>query len=194
MCRYLFCPLASLDIYWVLSSNLPLLLLPLIFSALLLSALPSPTGDVVITDLGNASDITRRRVDHAGARQVRYTRAGVVVALGQSCAGQVLLWDPRTSSSSSTSAEVSCFQRPLVNGSRGLGVADKDSYLTCLETHPSNEHELYCGTSTGELPQTTSYMLWRRVESSSVMHPHTRLRSDETRRADDCYCYWRSFE
>ena len=108
---------------------------------------------MVITDLASATDITRRRVDPAGALMVRYTPAGLVVSLGQSNSGQVLLWDPRTAapagSSSSGGGDVSCFQRPLVNSSRGLGVVDKDSYLTCLETHPSNEYELYCGTSTG---------------------------------------------
>lgn len=107
---------------------------------------------MVITDLASATDLTRRRVDPAGALAVRYTPAGLVVSLGQSNAGQVLLWDPRTANSGEEATgggATLCFQRPLFNDSRGLGVAIKDSYLTCLETHPSNEYEFYCGTSTG---------------------------------------------
>ena len=106
-------------------------------------------GDVVIVDLATAKDITRNRVDHAGARAVQYTKSGLLVTLGQSNSGQLLLWDPRTSTTGTSRAEMECFQRPLVNSSRGLAMRDKDSYLTCLETHPSNEFEFYSGTSSG---------------------------------------------
>lgn len=110
-------------------------------------------GDVVITDLASAADITRQKVDPSGARAVRYTPSGMVVSLGQSKAGQVLLWDPRTAGSGSGSGDLNLlnFRRPLVDSAQGRGVSDKDSYLTCLETHPSNEYEFYCGTSTGSI-------------------------------------------
>ena len=107
------------------------------------------SGDVMITDISNAVDVTRRKVDSAGALAVRYTQGGMVVTLGQSNSGQILLWDPRVSPSNGK-VELQTYNRPLVNNSQGLGVVDKNSYLTCLETHPSNEYEFYCGTSTGK--------------------------------------------
>lgn len=115
---------------------------------------PAPPGDVVVVDLASASDLTRQRMDPAGVRAVRYTQGGLVAALGQSNAGQLLLWDPRTAPGSSSGGGISgvgmsCHQRPLVSCSRGLGVTNRDSFLTCLETHPCHEHEFYCGTSTG---------------------------------------------
>lgn len=111
------------------------------------------SGDLVITDLATATDLSRKRVDHAGANAVKYTNSGVLATLGQSNAGQLLLWDPRTGD------DMSRFQRPLVNNSRGLAVADKDSYLTCLERHPTNEFEFYCGTSSGK-SQSVSHSVY----------------------------------
>lgn len=114
-------------------------------------AAATEAGDIFVSDISDARELYRKRVDVAGIRSVRYTSAGIVAALGQSNSGQVLLWDPRTSTNGSGKMNFQCFGRPLVNSPRGFAVGDTDSYLTCLETHPTNEYEIYCGTSTGTI-------------------------------------------
>jgi WD40 repeat protein len=113
-------------------------------------------GDIIIRDLSTGNEINNFTANFCGINAIKYSRTGHLVSISDSSQGHVQLWDAR----SDKSTLLSSYNYP---------VREYPLSLTSLCLHPSNDFDIFCGTSIGSIIQFDS----RRdgVVDEYVMHP-----------------------
>ena len=110
-------------------------------------ACTNDAGIIKLFDISSNKMLSSFSGDSSGLESVKFSSSGLLFSIGRSVRGQVQVWDTRRSPNRSEATKVGSLRVPgeYLNGNA--------SRLSCVLPHTTQEHILFCGTSSGSILQ-----------------------------------------